>query len=140
MVSLLVAALFILPSGCKKKASPEEVKAAAKVVERYNEAWLNQDMETMYNLSTKERIRSLTDVDPDKGSAHLELAKKRFNLIAEQTRVFLGYEQLEIEEVVKSQPGRVVFKIKALHKKGSRVEKSSFIRELVKKKEGWRLN
>ncbi len=140
IILLSVAACGLELGGCSKKAAPEEVEAARQVVEKYNTAWLSRDVDTMFRLSTRERILNMTEIDPDEGSANLELAKKRFGLLAEQTRLFLGYERLEIEGVVGSEPGRVVFQIKAWHKKGSRVAESDFIREVVKTKDGWQLN
>ena len=126
--------------GCKKKASAEEIAAAKKALKAYNVAWMSGDVETMFRLSTKDRIKRLTDLDPTKGKAYEKKAKDRFGLLAKQTKQFYGYVDLKVVEVAGSKPGKVIFKLRALHRPGSRVQESSLLRQLVKKDGKWLLN
>jgi ketosteroid isomerase-like protein len=129
-----------LCGGCKEEADPKDVARARRVIERYNEAWLSGDAEKMLELSTRDRVERLTDVDPTRSTGHREKAVERLGLIAEQTRVFMGYDRLVIDEVVSSEPSRVVFKIKAHHERDGEERTSVFVRRVVKEKGQWRLD
>ena len=139
-----IAALGVLLSsgaiwwGCRRdRASVAQVRAARKVARGYLDAWTREDWRRMYELSTRQRILHLTDLDPGKGSEFDRRAFERFALVAEQAKRYMGYERFEIEKVAASRKGQVVFVIKARSEDG-RV--SEILLRLVRRNRAWRVD
>ena len=127
--------------GCSdcRRAGRQEESRARKVVEAYHRAWVDNDMERMFDLSSRRQVRKMTGVDPDSGSAARKLALGRFSLLMKQPKDVMGYVRFEVDSVVSSRPDRIVFKLKAWHLVGGRKKTSTLLRRVVKEDGQWKV-
>jgi len=135
--AIVPSVLFLtVLSGCHK-VSEQDAAKAKQVVQRYAAAWLADDMETMYGLTSAKRIRRLTGIDSSKGSAFRKRAFERFVLVARQTRDYMGYVKFKTMGWSSKGPAQVVFKVKAWHDAG---KTSTLLFRVTKGHGGWKID
>jgi hypothetical protein len=135
----VAACLVCLDCSDCRRAGREEETRARKVVEAYHRAWVENDMERMFDLSSRRQVRKITGVDPDSGSGARKLALERFSLLMKQPRDVMGYVRFQVESVVSSRPNRIVFKLKAWHLVGGQKKTSMLVRRVVKENGQWKV-
>ncbi|MCD6497671.1 MAG: hypothetical protein J7M25_05110 [Deltaproteobacteria bacterium] len=128
--------LLTVVGGCHK-VSEQDAAKARRVVQRYTAAWLADDVEAMYHLTSARRVRKLTGIDPSKGSAFRKRAFERFVLVARQTRDYMGYVKFKTMGWSSRGSSQVVFKVKAWHDAG---KSSILLFRVTKGHGGWKID
>lgn len=121
-------------------ASPKEITRARRVVETYHKAWITDDLERMFELSSTKRIIKLTGIDPRKGKEARKLAFSRLALVVRHTIRMLHYSGFEVVETVNSTPAQIVFKLTARHMVDGKERTSMLVRKLVREAGQWKLD
>jgi hypothetical protein len=137
----VVSAVFLTVAACAQcaRASAQDVARARKVAEAYHKAWVADDMEKMFELTSRKWVKKNLGVDPDKSTASRALALERFSLLMRQARDVMGYRKFEVQGVARSRPDRIVFKFKVHHRVGGVHKTSMAVRRVIKENGKWKV-